>query len=328
MPFLFWAALRFGILGASGAVVLISVDFGRGGAQRPRPFRGGSPNDIALALQQFLLLRAAPLYLVAILSEQKDAAEHELTASERRYRDVVESQADLVCRFLPDGTLSFVNEAFCRAFQRSREALVGTNFIALLPEAARGLARAEIERCGGNREDVATGNVRRSLPWSDVALAALAVSSVVDARSHVEEFQAICQDITDRKRAEEADRSLTHASRMAVMGELTAMVAHEIKQPLTAILTNTDAAEILLRSPDPSLQELREIFADIRASDLQANEAIRRVRALVQKQEICLQPMDLNATISDVLRLTAGDLLRYASGRSQRARSIVASGVC
>ncbi len=309
VPFLFWAALRFGILGASGALVLISVISVEAALSGRGPFAGGSPNDVALALQQFLLLRAAPLFLVAILSEQKDAAENELTASERRYRDVVESQADLVCRFLPDGTLSFVNEAFCRAFQRSRDSLVGTSFVALLPESARGLARAEIERCGqrGERGD---WECQAPLPGQAVGWQHWLCHSVVDVRSRVEEFQAICHDITDRKRAEEADRSLTHASRMAVMGELTAMVAHEIKQPLTAILSNTDAAEILLRSPDPSLKELREILADIRASDLQANESIRRVRALVQKQEICLQPMDLNSTIADVLRLTTGDLLR------------------
>ncbi len=310
VPFLFWAALRFGILGASGAVVLISVVSVEAALGGRGPFAGGSPNDIALALQQFLLLRAAPLYLVAILSEQKDAAEEELIASERRYRDVVESQADLVCRFLPDGTLSFVNEAFCRAFRQSREALVGTDLMALLPEAVRALARAEIERCGRQQGGRGEWECQALLPGSDTQWQHWLCHAVDDTRLHVEEFQAICQDITDRKRAEEADRKLTHASRMAVMGELTAMVAHEIKQPLTAILTNADAAEILLRSTNPSLQELREIFADIRASDLQANDAIRRVRALVQKQEICLQPMDLNANISEVLRLSAGDLLR------------------
>jgi PAS domain S-box-containing protein len=229
-----------------------------------------------------------------------------LLASERRYRDVVESQADLVCRFLPDGTLSFVNEAFCRAFQRGREVLVGSSFFALLPEATRAVARAQIER--------ETRQGERSEWECEVALPGARVGwqrwlcHPVDGPH--EEFQAICHDITDRKRAEEADRSLTHASRMAVMGELTAMVAHEVRQPLTAILTNADAAAMLLASADPPLDELREILADIRSSDLQANEAILRVRALVQNREISLQPVDVNAVIVDVLRLTAGDLLR------------------
>ena len=112
------------------------------------------------------------------------------------------------------------------------------------------------------------------------------------------------------------------------MGELTAMVAHEIKQPLGAILSNTDAAEMLLRSADPPLQEIREILADIRASDLRANDAIRRSARWCSKQEICLQPIDLNATVSDVLRLTAARPAASASGVAQRARSVAASGVC
>ena len=64
----------------------------------------------------------------------------------------------------------------------------------------------------------------------------------------VVEFQAIGRDITDRKRAEEANRNLAHASRLALMGELTASIAHEINQPLGAILANADAAELLLEA--------------------------------------------------------------------------------
>ena len=146
VPFLFWAALRFGMSGASGAVVVISCISVEAALQGHGPFAGRSPHDTALALQQFLLLRAAPLYLMAILIEQKRAADEALIRSERRYREVVESQNELVCRFLPDGTLSFVNEAFCRTFQCKRWALLGSEFVALLPEAVHDIARAQIGR--------------------------------------------------------------------------------------------------------------------------------------------------------------------------------------
>ena len=88
------------------------------------------------------------------------------------------------------------------------------------------------------------------------------------------------------------------------------MVAHEINQPLGAILSNADAAELLLDSADPPLGAIREILCDIRKSDLRANEAILRIRALLGKREICLQPVDLNATIVEVLRFAGADLLR------------------
>src|SRR5207342_862132 len=105
----------------------------------------------------------------------------------------------------------------------------------------------------------------------------------------------------DRKRAEEAQQNLAHVSRLAVVGELTAMVAHEINQPLGAILSNADAAEMLLDRPDPPLGEIREILGHIRRNDLRASETVLRIRALMRKQEIHLQPIDLNRTIADVL---------------------------
>jgi PAS domain S-box-containing protein len=119
------------------------------------------------------------------------------------------------------------------------------------------------------------------------------------------------RDITDKKRAEEAHRDLAHASRLAVVGELTAMVAHEVNQPLGAILSNAEAAEMLLESDKPPLDEIRKILADIRKNDVRANEAIRRIRGLLRKREMQLQAVDLDETIADVVRLATGDALRH-----------------
>jgi len=307
VPFLFWAALRFGMVGASAAIVLISIISVAAALAGHGPFAGRSPNETALALQQFLLLRAAPLYLVAILIEQKWGTEDRLIKSERRYREVIDSQTELVCRFLPDGTLSFVNEAFCHAFQRERAALVGLDFIALLPEETFAAARAQIEQ-GVRRKERGEWECQVSRPDGSVGWQHWLCHPIVGPSARIEEVQAIGHDITDRKRAEQAERSLTHASRLAVVGEFTAMVAHEINQPLAAILSNADAAEILLKAPDPPLGEIRDILSDIRRSDLRANAAILRVRALLGKREICLQPVDLNATILDVLHFASADL--------------------
>ena len=117
-------------------------------------------------------------------------------------------------------------------------------------------------------------------------------------------------DITDRKRADEADRHLAHTMRLAAAGQLTAMVAHEITQPLAAILSNADSGELLLESDNPSLEEIREIFDDIRRDNLRAHEAIRRIRNLMCKHDVQMEPFDLNETVSDVLRLAAGDAAR------------------
>jgi len=123
------------------------------------------------------------------------------------------------------------------------------------------------------------------------------------------ELQAIGYDITDRKRAEESGRQLAHAARFAALGELTAMVAHEINQPLCAILSNAEAGEIMLRSANPPLDELKNIFADIRQDDLRADAAIRSIRSLLQRREFVARQVDMAATVDQVFKLVAGDAL-------------------
>ena len=79
-------------------------------------------------------------------------------------------------------------------------------------------------------------------------LAAAGCATLIEsATEEPRELQAIGHDITDRKRAEESGRQLAQATRFAAVGELTAMVAHEINQPLCAILSNAEAAEIMLQ---------------------------------------------------------------------------------
>jgi signal transduction histidine kinase len=125
-------------------------------------------------------------------------------------------------------------------------------------------------------------------------------------------------DISNRKRAEiEVRRNLdeiAHLNRVAAMGELTASVAHEINQPLTAILSNAQAACRLLNSKSPDLTEVRECLADIIADDKRAGEVIKQLRALLKKGEFQASEVDLNEVVRDVIRLVGHDaLLRKAS---------------
>ena len=128
-----------------------------------------------------------------------------LRQSEQRYRSVVEHQSDLVCRYLPDTTLTFVNDAYCRFFGKRREELIGRRFIELIPEADRPSALVHVEALlkGGstsvNEHNVLLpdGTMGRQ-QWIDHAIRA--------ANGQVEELQGIGRDITDRWRAEETLR--------------------------------------------------------------------------------------------------------------------------
>ena len=111
-----------------------------------------------------------------------------------------------------------------------------------------------------------------------------------------------------RRRAAEAEVmerriELNRATRFAAMGELSASIAHEIGQPLGAILSNAEAAEMMLDSGRADESQLRAILADIRRDDLRAHEVIRRLRALLQKQQPEHAPLDLHETLVDALEL-------------------------
>jgi signal transduction histidine kinase len=94
------------------------------------------------------------------------------------------------------------------------------------------------------------------------------------------------------------------------MGELTASIAHEINQPLGAILFNADAAELLLRADPGRVDEVRKILADIRKDDLRASEVVRRIRELLRTRALEREPLDLNEVASGVLDLLRADAAR------------------
>jgi signal transduction histidine kinase len=98
---------------------------------------------------------------------------------------------------------------------------------------------------------------------------------------------------------------------LALLGELTASIAHEVNQPLGAILANAEAAEILItREGERALPEVRQILADIRRDDLRASEVITRVRALVGKRDTQMEPLDVNDLLESSMRLVVHDVRR------------------
>jgi signal transduction histidine kinase len=103
---------------------------------------------------------------------------------------------------------------------------------------------------------------------------------------------------------------ITHAARLALIGEITASVAHEVTQPLSAILSNVETADLLLRSPQPNLSLVLEILADVRKDDLRADSMVRRLRTLLRKRELQLEDVDVNALASSVLALVLPDAVR------------------
>jgi C4-dicarboxylate-specific signal transduction histidine kinase len=119
-----------------------------------------------------------------------------------------------------------------------------------------------------------------------------------------------CRDVTELKHAERilaATRlELAHAARLALVGELTASIMHEIRQPLTAILADAGAGVRLTHDQE----ELHEIFRDIEHAGANAAEIIERLRRLARKRPLELRALDVNHVAQDVLQLVAADAHR------------------
>jgi signal transduction histidine kinase len=113
-----------------------------------------------------------------------------------------------------------------------------------------------------------------------------------------------------RANAKKQHSEITHAARLALAGEISASIVHEVTQPLSAILSNVETAETLLRKPSPDLESILEILEDVRKDDLRAHGIVRKLRILLRKRELQFEHVDINALTSSVLALILPDALR------------------
>ena len=118
------------------------------------------------------------------------------------------------------------------------------------------------------------------------------------------------RQLADFERERKQHAELAHASRVALLGELSASLAHELKQPLTAILSNAQAAlRFLNETLGQEIGEVRDILKDIASQDRRASEIISRMRAMMKKGEAKMFARDLNADVQQALLLIHSDLV-------------------
>ena len=116
--------------------------------------------------------------------------------------------------------------------------------------------------------------------------------------------------VRERRRRGDAEQDarrrlseLAHVHRQSIAGELSASIAHELNQPLGAILTNAETAEFILDAPNPDLRELKDILADIRHDDLRASQIIGHMRSLLKRTPFELKEVDLNDVMREAVEL-------------------------
>ncbi len=261
---------------------------------------------LAVLAIQFLLISA----LLLERRQRRKLTTH-LSESEQRYRNVVETQSDLICRYLPDTTLTFVNDAYCSYFQRSRVELIGTKFVDFIPAAIR---RDVIDRLQALTQDAKTQSYEHEVlrpngvlgwqHWTDRA--------ILDDNGSVVEIQGVGRDLTELRQTEmelrERRKEVTHLTRVAMLGELSGALAHELNQPLAAILANAQAARRLIRGKKPDLEGIGEILDDIITDDDRAGKVIQRLRSLLKKENAEWSATDINQIVTETMQLLRGEL--------------------
>jgi C4-dicarboxylate-specific signal transduction histidine kinase len=133
------------------------------------------------------------------------------------------------------------------------------------------------------------------------------------ANGSATDMVGVVMDITARRQAEltiqRQQGELAHISRVSTMGQLASALAHELNQPLGAILRNAEAAELFLKSPTPDLEELRAIIADIHRDDQRAGNVIESLRLLLKRRDIEMRPLDPRKLAEEVTTLVRAEAI-------------------
>ncbi|WP_175597104.1 ATP-binding protein [Peristeroidobacter soli] len=427
---LLWQSVRFGVDAAAMAVTLIAT-LASAAERIPHSVRiRDAPQVAVIDLQIFLIVMTLIAVVIAIVVDERRRVAQAASESDARYRAIVDSQTDFVCRSLPDTTLTFANAAICRYFGMPREKVLGVQWLQFVPSDTRdelrqalgratpanptfmlkhpvtlpdgrtgwhewtntaifdseqrliefqgtgrditALARAELalrqndERLsfiaraacdmiyewdiargemwsssGGERSECAPsvrqvsveswGNyihpVDRDRVARDVSQALRGSATtweseylyigrggpprwvrhrayiVRDRNGIAVRMIGAITDRSDRKNLEEAHRTLERFARLAMVGQITASIAHEINQPLGAIRYNAEAGLLFLNRDSYDKDEFQEIFDDIRRDNRRASDLVTRLRELLHDHELRLDPIDINDVIRDVVKL-------------------------
>jgi two-component system, LuxR family, sensor kinase FixL len=442
VPFLLWAAVRFGVLGASTSISIMGFLAIWSAAYDHGPFSGGTAEQNALSIEIFLMCVAIPLLFLSALIEERAAGENDLRESESRFQIVADSApvliwmsgVDKLCTFFNKPWLDFTGRSFeqelgngwaegvhesdlerclqvytsafdarepfvmqyrlkrhdgeyrwisdqgvpryhthgafagyigsCvdvtellnkdRALQESEErmrvaadavnlgiwewdickneiwatnsrrALLGwpasgkialEDFICRLHPDDRDRIRGVIDNAIRDGEDF-DGEYRLILPDGVVRWMSTRGSVQFDDAGKPARLLGISIDITPRKQAElnaERDRAeLSHLGRVALMGEMSASIAHELNQPLAGILSNAAAGQRFIDRGDVNVGEIRELLGDIIADTRRASDVVRGIRSMVKKDRMSRRRVDVNEVVRDAVRMVSADAVLHS----------------
>jgi len=361
LPYLFlvWGALRFGPRGAATATLLVSLlaicslHLHRG------PFVTANETESLHSLGTFLGFVAIASLLLAAAAIERRRTLVEIIESEKRLRAVIADQADLICRFDPDGAISFVNPAFCRFHAKEEYQLLGTNFFKLLEEDEAKKLRANLDSLPADNP-VLNFDRRAAAAAGHIEWHQCNVRRLNRSRGPGTEYQAVMQDITPRKRAEfaaqdakgaqdkanqqlqlavsDARAAAEQANRASnAKSEFLANMSHEIRTPLSGILgmvellaqTRLDKrqrefADAAVESANALLRVINDVldFSKIEAGKMTLAREEFSLRSVVDAVLENAAPRDPNKKIA-LAAIVRREIPRRLHGDSTRLRQVL-----
>ena len=255
----------------------------------------------------------------AAISLENTRLYRDLEEREARIRRLVDANIIGIFIWTLEGGIVEANEAFLQMVQYGREdlALGRVSWTGLTPMEGRERDERSVA------ELKATGTVqpyeKEFLRKDGTRVPVLIGSAAFGERR--DEGVAFVVDLTERKRVEEEAREserryrevhteLAHANRVATMGQLSASIAHEVNQPITAAVTNAQAALRWLQTEPPHLDEVRQALGRIVRDGNRAGDVITRIRALIRKAPSKKDGLDINEAILEVTALTRGEAVK------------------
>jgi two-component system sensor kinase FixL len=317
LPLLLWIAVRFGSRGASAAICTVgflaiwSAGHGYG------PFSTRSAEENALSIQMFLIVMSVPLLFLASVIEERGKGEMTLRGREERMSLAAESANLAFWTINFERKESWMSDKGRAIFNFAPdEALSRELFLSRVHPEDRVAVDEAIERARVSAQ-VFEFEYRLLRPDGQTRWLISRGRYLRNDRDRVNELIGVAIDVTAQVQANLQLRlqreELAHLSRVALMGELTASLAHELNQPLTAIASNAAAGRrfLALGSPEPEMFD--ELLADVASDARRAGDIIHGIHHFVRKSESVRRAVNLNEIIREVLRLLHSDLLGRAT---------------
>ena len=186
------------------------------------------------------------LYTLAMIQDitERKQAEAAVRQSEARYRAIIEDQTELICRYKPDGTLTFVNDAYCRYFNKQRSELLGHNFMPIIAEEDQAVVTHKFSSLSVE-QPIVTYEYRVILPSAEMCWQQWTDRAFFDDSGILIEFQGVGRDITKLKQAEaEVLKALERERELSELRSgFVSLVSHEFRTPLTTIQSSAELLE-------------------------------------------------------------------------------------